>query len=437
MIKKQYRKTNTRYKKPAPNKKGGGFYMFRPPSQKKLYEKASKRFHLTMIALCILSALTLYFISSYVSIEITITLTAMTMLSGLLIYDLGSTYIWDKSTKSQIKILEKNHDRLVREVAQNRNDIALLKIASNHSVIREPLKKTKENASVLKLEINPPPASPPAKEINNRSGKLSNSFIIELLHYTLKNDKIEAHIQPVVSLPQRQIKMYEAYARLPSRSGTYLTASRYLKQASKEHVIANIDNLLLLRCLSMIRDPENLGPKVPFIINISPATIRDKNFMEDLVMFLSKDRQLASRLIFELPQLCLGSLTKQECTILEALSSIDCRFSVDRVRSRILDINLMQKRHIRFLKLDASWITKEARTQKGIIRIKQLQKMLKTAGIDLIIEKIETEKQVKELLDFDISLGQGYLFGKPDIYNAYRDVENLKHGKKLYKKSNG
>jgi cyclic-di-GMP phosphodiesterase TipF (flagellum assembly factor) len=425
----------TKKKKPSANKKGTGFYMFRPPSQKALYEKASKRLRIAMLGLIITMSAALYLTSFHVSFEITIALITMSLLMGLLIYDMASSHIWDKSSKTQLKTLENSHDRLVREVARNRDDIALLKIAHKQKAIREPLKRTKDNASILKLEINPPPVKPPAKEINNRSGKLSNSFITELLHYTIKNDMIEAHIQPVVTLPQRQITMYEAFARLPSRSGTYLTASRYLNQANKEGLIPNIDNLLLLRCLSMIRDPENLAPGTAFIINISPATIRDKHFMEDLITFLSKDRKLASCLIFELPQLCLSSLTAKECKILEALSIIGCRFSVDRVRSKVLNLNLMQKRKICFLKLDANWLLKETRTQKGAARIKKLKKMAEAAGIELIAEKIETEGQIKELLDFDIAFGQGYIFGKPDIYNAYRDTQNLKHGKKLYKKS--
>ena len=35
--------------------------------------------------------------------------------------------------------------------------------------------------------------------------------------------------------------------------------------------------------------------------------------------------------------------------------------------------------------------------------------------LEVLIEKIETENSVRELLDFTIDYGQGFLFGKPDI----------------------
>ncbi len=42
-----------------------------------------------------------------------------------------------------------------------------------------------------------------------------------------------------------------------------------------------------------------------------------------------------------------------------------------------------------------------------------LSVLLERHGIHLIAEKIETEKTVLDLLDYNIPMAQGYLFGKP------------------------
>ena len=42
-----------------------------------------------------------------------------------------------------------------------------------------------------------------------------------------------------------------------------------------------------------------------------------------------------------------------------------------------------------------------------------MKRRLDRAGIDLIVEKIETEQMLLELLDYNIDFGQGYLFGEP------------------------
>jgi cyclic-di-GMP phosphodiesterase TipF (flagellum assembly factor) len=46
----------------------------------------------------------------------------------------------------------------------------------------------------------------------------------------------------------------------------------------------------------------------------------------------------------------------------------------------------------------------------GIAALKQT---MDDTGIDLIAEKIETEKMLVELLEHNIDFGQGYLFGEP------------------------
>ena len=45
----------------------------------------------------------------------------------------------------------------------------------------------------------------------------------------------------------------------------------------------------------------------------------------------------------------------------------------------------------------------------------EIKKWLDRDGLDLIVEKIEDEKQLVELLDFGIDFGQGYLFGEPRL----------------------
>lgn len=45
----------------------------------------------------------------------------------------------------------------------------------------------------------------------------------------------------------------------------------------------------------------------------------------------------------------------------------------------------------------------------------------------MIVERVETESGVRELLDFSVDYGQGYLFGKPDMYATYRDRTNSEY----------
>lgn len=308
--------------------------------------------------------------------------------------------------------------------------ISRLAVMGKKAIPGEPLPKeqapVKMDAAVLELQIAPPPSkSPPMSELDqamdSKFAHYSDAMILGLLEQAVQDDRIDVFVQPVVSLPQRKHRMYEVFGRIRAMPGTYLPAEHYMRLAQKENLMTTVDNLLLLRCLQILRDRKEQNEETPYILNVSADTLNDTGFMGDLVTFLSQNRGMASRLIFELPQEELEHLSSALVAVLDGLSQLGVRFSMDRVRSGKIDINLLKSRHVRFIKFDGAWLIKEAQSSGGSARVSRLKTQLDAAGIDLIVEKIETEKALRELLDFGIDYGQGWHFGKPDLYGTHNN----------------
>lgn len=448
--------------KTGPNKKGHGFRLSQMPvALQEEFATLKKRLTIGTGITVFVMVIVLLITGQHATPDFTILATALTAMCGLILYDIISRRLWEKIVTNQIKALTGNHDRLVREVARNRSDLSILKgglaetavaveargknMVRSHSVearmletiieqlsnlgeLPRPEVQSGHDDSILELEIAPPPSRPPPlteldEEMDPDFDKLSDAVVLQLIRFALRHDKLEVFIQPIMALPQRKPRMYEVFARIRAQPGTYVPASRYLGLAEREHLTPAIDNLLLLRCLQILRDKYNKNSKMPYALNISASTLHDTGFMGDLVSFLTEERDMAHRLIFELPQEELKNMDEALIPILDGLSQLGCRFSMDRVKDRRINIRHLKSRNIRFIKMNANWLMKEANIRGGIARINRLKKKLDEAGIDLIVEKIETEADMRELLDFNVHLGQGYLFGKPDSYASYRDKE--------------
>ena len=54
-----------------------------------------------------------------------------------------------------------------------------------------------------------------------------------------------------------------------------------------------------------------------------------------------------------------------------------------------------------------------ASSKRRLDQLCYLQEDLTNSRVTMIVEKIETEPQLVELLDYNIRFGQGYLFGEP------------------------
>ena len=142
--------------------------------------------------------------------------------------------------------------------------------------------------------------------------------------------------------------------------------------------------------------------------------------MADLIEFLKRNRDASSRLIFEIRQEEFNNLTPQLMAIIQGLSQTGCQFSIDNIENPNLDIVKLQKLKIEFIKIDAAKLISLVETPEGESIVSRLKTRLDSVNITLIVEKMETEHDVKELLDFDIEYGEGFLFGKPDLEIAYR-----------------
>lgn len=422
-----------------------------------------KGFYETLIATSTIAAgltAVMLLIGRHSTPDFIILVTALTALCGLVFYDIFTRRKWEENISRRLKALIENHDRLVREVACNRSDMRSIKdgmgetanelekmgrqlTPSSSAEARmlealtmqlselgsrpRPEVHEVKNSNILELQMAPPPLKPPPRSpldeaLNVNYDKYSDSRVHEIVEHAVRNQKLDIFLQPVVNLPQRKTRMYEIYTRLRAGGGAYLPASRYLKIARQDQMLGTLDNLQLIRCLEVLEEKLYARSTTPYIININSETLADRGFMGDLVAFLSRSKTMAQRLIFELSQADLQNMSPELAKVMDGLVRLGCRFSMDRVRNRKIDLSLLTERHIRFIKLDADWIIKEARTKNGFSRIARLKKQLDSAGIDLIVEKIENETQVRELLDFNIDFAQGYLFGKPDMLPAYHET---------------
>ena len=65
--------------------------------------------------------------------------------------------------------------------------------------------------------------------------------------------------------------------------------------------------------------------------------------------------------------------------------------------------------------MDSETLLGEVRAPSGAIAIEDIKRVADRHGIDMIVEKIESEDELLELLDLRIDYGQGYLFGEPRL----------------------
>jgi cyclic-di-GMP phosphodiesterase TipF (flagellum assembly factor) len=236
---------------------------------------------------------------------------------------------------------------------------------------------------------------------------------LDLVRMALEDNRVDLYLQPIVSLPQRKVRFYESFSRIRNADGDVLAPEQYLALAEDNGLITTIDNLLLFRCVQLIRRTKGRRRDVGFFVNMSIRSLQDEEFFGQFYEFLQQNVDLVDNLIFEFSQ---GDIEKHGAAVsaaMERLAELGFRFSLDQVASLDVDYNGLAKASFRFVKIDARALTSKEHQSVASIDVADLKTVLGRNGIDLIAEKIETEPMVVDLLEFDVDYGQGYLFGEP------------------------
>jgi cyclic-di-GMP phosphodiesterase TipF (flagellum assembly factor) len=186
-------------------------------------------------------------------------------------------------------------------------------------------------------------------------------------------------------------------------------------------LVAAIDNLLLFRCVQIVRRLASQDRKVGIFCNISLASLGDEDFFASFMEFMGANRDLAGSVIFELGQQAFKARGSLEARNMAKLAELGFRFSIDKVNDLAVDFTDLARADVTFVKIGAPLLIEELDEQDGQLVFKSLpglpaadfSALARRHGVELVVEKVESERQVVDILDLDISLGQGHLFGEP------------------------
>src|SRR6516165_6435468 len=249
----------------------------------------------------------------------------------------------------------------------------------------------------------------PAKAAPSRS----QTQILGAIRSAIDQNRIEIHLQPMVSLPQRKVRFYEALTRLPGENDQLLAADDFIGVAEAAGLIGRGDHRVMLRCVQVLRRLMVRNKEVGVFCNVAAATLGNPTTFSQCLDFLEANRALAPSLVLEFKQATFRNLGPAEAENLAALAQRGYRFSMDHVTDLRIEPRELADRGVRFIKVPASLLLDPKQASTSDIHPSDLSDLLGRFGIDLIAERIEGERAVVDLLDYDVRFGQGFLFAPP------------------------
>jgi cyclic-di-GMP phosphodiesterase TipF (flagellum assembly factor) len=317
---------------------------------------------------------------------------------------------------AEVKVLQS----LIEQLYQSRGITASAPVPA--IPVAPPTLRVVDNPNVPKRPEPVTPVAAPTKDDGSGSlamppviQGLGERQILDLIRDGLRENRVELALQPIVSLPQRKRRYFECYSRIKTADGRVLVPEQYLDIAERFGLVTAIDNMLLFRCIQLLRKLRKANANVGFFLNISQRTLADRDFFREFINLMAQNAELAPAIVFEFSQRAWDSADNTLHRDLDRLAQLGYRFSLDQVTNLDIDVPGLSSRHFRFIKVEATRLVQAAASGAIGDDPKGFKRMLDSYAIDLIVDRIESEPMLLELLELSIDFGQGYLFGEPRI----------------------
>lgn len=275
-------------------------------------------------------------------------------------------------------------------------------------------------------EAQPAPAAAPARRaapaprpegasplVPDRFAHLDADGFLALVRSAIDGDRIDLHLQPIVTLPQRKVRFYECLTRLRTEDGETIHPSDYIPLAEARGFVGQIDQQILIKSVQILRRLSTRSKEVGIFLNLSPASLGDGRFFEEFVRVLEANRDLCEMLVLEFPHPSVRAIGPIEAEGLRLLRGLGFRFSIDQVADLKISFQNLADLGFRYVKITTDRLLGRTGDLGTDIHPADLADYFDRFGMDLIADHVEREADVVDVLDFGVKLGQGFLFAPP------------------------
>jgi len=239
------------------------------------------------------------------------------------------------------------------------------------------------------------------------------------LRAAIAANDLEVHYQPQVDLATGVGCAVEALARWSHPEHGAISPEEFIPLAEHSGLITPL-TLLVLR--TALRDCERMranGHALTVAVNISPRSLLDPGFVDEVARALAMVAVPASALTLEITETSLMADPERAVAALERLASVGVRLSVDDLGTGYSSLAYLLRLPVHELKIDRCFVTPlpDPAAEALVGAIIDLGHRL---GHQVVVEGIEDEAAYNVVRDLGCDIAQGYWLGRP---MSLEDVE--------------
>ncbi|MCI6466149.1 MAG: EAL domain-containing protein [Faecalicatena sp.] len=248
-----------------------------------------------------------------------------------------------------------------------------------------------------------------------------NHVLLSDVQRGLVKEEFVLYLQPKCNMATGKIVGAEALVRWQHPERGLIMPGGFVPLLERSGFIARLDCYLWERVCRCLRGWIDAGLRpMPISVNVSRVDIYTIDVVEH-IKALAIEYELPRYLLeVEITESAYAEDDQLITQVAEALRDAGFTVLMDDFGSGYSSLNILKDLNVDILKIDMKFLAMDEQTAgKGLGILEAITGMAKLIGMRMIAEGVETEKQVKLLLDMNCVYGQGFYFYRPMPVEAY------------------
>lgn len=252
----------------------------------------------------------------------------------------------------------------------------------------------------------PPSMPPPIAPAHARMSALAAA---------LAAGRMDVLIEPIMGLGDHHVHYYEAIVCPRDEHGMPLPVAAHDPQLARTGLRPLLDGARLKRAAQACRMFAHQRQKYCVFTASSGEALATDAFLDDLASAYREREALAGELVLTFSQADVKAFSGTEWTNLTDMRDLGFRFGLDQTTDLDYEFSALRAAGFSFVRIDAATFLQGLPAATGVMAAPDVCRSLAEIGLITIVEGIDSETTRAKVVASGVSLGQGPLFGPPQM----------------------